>query len=395
MSDAGTPVPPGFEPMGDAPADDFGQDLLAQYAQRDTPTEDAELEAQIAAQLGEMVGNPEASTAPVDSPQELPGATAEGIPAESPAEQPADSAGLPPPEPGTEQEPPAGGYVWNWVDEATQEARSDVIPDEQVRNALLLAAEPRVHQGLALMDWAAQLTPAQRAAMGKIVDGQSELVDRAEYDRYQAWLHQQETASRFPDLDSFDPDAARIIREQQAQLAQLQAQRPPAPPADYNPQAAQLAQGYSQAIAGLQQAWHLTPAETDQLYAAAKPFIAGLQMEHTEWNPITGGIIRHADPGTVMYEAFDYAIRRNPALFEAVRGRTQTPVVQPTSSAAQTLPARDVSGKRARAASMAAAPSAAVTPSPRSIKSLTDQELNEAMAGELDAFLAGMQGQSR
>lgn len=414
-NDGPAPVPLGYEPL--EPAEDFGSDLVAEFGRRASGSlaaaaDDAEMERQIAAELNEQLPPPapgtdqpapEASTVgadgtpSADEPEGQPPTPAREAPAGSmpagavPADgEPVDGAT----DDGGEQPAEVGGYVWQWTDQATQAAQAQRFTDDQVQNALRIAADQRVHQGLALVEWASQLNPEQREAMGHVADGTAVTVARADYDRYQAWLHQQTTASRLPsDIDQFDPEAARLIREQQDQIARLEAQQPQQPQPYESPEAVALARSYNSAIAGIKQTWQLTDAEMDQLYTQAQPFVAGLQVQHSQFNPLTGQLLRPADPNQVMYDAFSFAISRNPALHEAVLGRAR-PASAPTgtpgeATPAQTLPARDISGKRARAASMASAPSAAVTPAPRSVKSMSEQELNDAMAAELTRHMNG------
>ena len=98
-----------------------------------------------------------------------------------------------------------------------------------------------------------------------------------------------------------------------------------------------------------------------------------------------------ADPATVMHKAFSFALTSNPDLYNRVAARGQALPNQPTTQAtAQTplAPVTDINAKRARAASLAAAPSAAVTPSPRTVLQMTDQEVVSTMAEEIDRVLA-------
>lgn len=411
QNDGPAPVPDGFDPM--EPAADFGSDMLDEFARRaggPPAATDDQLEAQIAAALGEQQpasteaadGGPEpqAQQAAETPPAAEPASTATEAPAgtEPAGAMPADDDGGPP-EGELLTEPPTG-YVWAWQDD-NQQAQETRFTDEHVQQALRLASDPRVNQGLTLIGWAEQLTSEQREAMGRVAEG-AVAVPRADYDRYQAWLHQQETAQRYPNLDDLDPEAAKIIRDQQARLAQLeggQRQEPVAEPpaaAGYSDQQADvLARGYNAAIGGLKQAWQLSDAELEQVYASAEPFIGGWQAQHSEFNPITGQLMRPADPNRVMYDAFSDALRRNPALHEAVISRTHpsrddtNTNHQPNPAAQPPATADKVAAKRARAASLASAPSAAVTPSPRSVKSLSNQELNEAMAKELAQAMNG------
>lgn len=408
MSDTGAPTPAGYEPL--TPPEDFGKELVDQFVNRAGSTmaaadDDAEMERQVASILTE----PETSTAAaaddeaVDTPPEEQAATtAQEAPAGS------EPAGAVPPvdeTPAVDETPPVdeSGYVWNWTDENTQAPQAQRFTDEQVQQALRLAADQRVSQGLSLIEWAQTLTPAQREAMGEIATGQAVTVARADYDQYQAWRHSQETASRYPDLDQFEPEAAKIIRDQQEQLARLQGPQPAQQaPVDEAPQAqaqqAQaLARGYNDAVGGIRDSWRLSDAEVDQLYAGARPFIAGLQVEGSEFNPITGQLSRPADPAHVMYEAFTIALTRNPALHEAVlqrREQATTPAGQAgeatTPGAAPVAPVSDkVAAKRANAASLASAPSAAVTPAPRSVRQMSNQEINDAMAERLAQAMNG------
>lgn len=408
-NEGAAPVPAGFEPL--TPDDDFGQDLVAEFQRRGggslsmTPDGgDADVQQRIAEQLEQAFAAPSAEdrrpapvaaeaagTAPA-TPERPAGSMPAGpVPADGeplvddPGAGSAGDSGAP----SAEADP--GGYVWNWTDDQTQAPMAQRFTDDQVQNALRIASDPRVTQGIHLIEWAQQLSPGQREAMARIVSNQGVIVDRAEHDRYQAWLHSQQTANRYPDLDQFDPEAARIIREQQAELARL-AEQQPQQGYQEDPQQAQLTHGYNMAFAGVRDSWKLSSVEFEWLYNQASPFVAGLQAQYSHFNPITGMLDAPADPTRVVHEAFSYAIQRNPALHEAVLARTSRPTDPAAAgggSPAQTLPARDVGSKRAKASSVAAAPSAAVTPAPRSVRQMTEQEVNEAMAAVLTGAMNG------
>ena len=399
--------------------DDFGADLIAQYNSRhQIDPGDEQLAAQIGVDLSGLlaadpnlapptpavVPSPEASTAAVDSPSQEPQAATDSVPVGSAATpggtaEPAGTA-LPPPEPGTSEQPPetaeVGGYVWRWSDEATQAPAEHRFTDEQVQEALRVAADERTRVGLELHKWAESLAPEQRNAMGAVAQGQAVAVPRADWDRFQAWQHAQQTAARLPaDLDSYDPEAAKVIREQAEKLAAYEAtlaQQPAQPQPQYSAEHQALARQYDDAISQLQRDWRLTDDERMYLLNEARPFVASLQMHGSRYHPVTGELWQAADPGKVMHEAFSFALTRNPELYNLVASRAQALPNQPTTQAsAQTpplAPVTDINAKRARAASLAAAPSAAVTPSPRTVLQMTDSEVVGAMAEELDRVIA-------
>lgn len=273
------------------------------------------------------------------------------------------------------------GYQWNEGDQ------SATFTDEQVRGALALSA------------WAEQLPEPTRTAFAAIEQGQAVAIARADYDAFQAWKGEQTRSTRDADLTRLDvdPEVAQVITGLRDELAALKAGTPvPAPlgaPGEFQNTNANLdatAQRMDAAARTYATDRGLTEAEFSTLFQAAvnAQVIPSIAENLAQRNPATGQIIRPADPGEVIAQALDFALIRDPGLHTAVLSRRQAnPAGQPSVTAPDDFA---VTAKKARASSVASAPSAAVTPSPRNPATRTSQEVIAAMEAELaEAMKAG------
>jgi hypothetical protein len=267
----------------------------------------------------------------------------------------------------------SGGYVWQDGDNQHQ------FTDDQVQRALLLNA------------WAERLPEQTRVAFAAIEEGQAVAVSRADFDQFKSWREQQTRAQRDADLANLDvdPDVAKLVTSLRDEVAQLRGQASPVSrqddPVVANVNAnldatAQRMDAGARAYAAERQ---LTEAELQSLFAAAvsAEIIPKLAEANAVTNPLTGAVIQPADPAVVIEQALDFALVRNPVLHTAVAQRRATAPTTPTPADAA------LTAKKARAASVASAPSTAVTPSPRTSKDLSPQERVDAMAADLAAVL--------
>lgn len=371
------------------PPDDFGEGLLAQFEKRTTTTAAPADEFGMAYPGGTSVDSSEQFAAMA---AEITAATVAG---EAPpeVEQTADPAvsTQPPGEPdepaGVAEEPAPvepGGYVWQGIDPTSGAPVAQRYDDKFVQDAIHIRR------------WADALSDDLRYALGAVESGQAVAIDRADYDQFQAWRNQQTRGQRDTDLARLDvePEVAKVIADLRDEVASLRGgnQLPPQQqqPA-YNPA---ITQATTQAIDTYKAARQLSQDETNALVnnAAQSGIIGFYQQQGQVVNPATGMILAPADPASVMYKALDYALTQNPALHAAVVARTQTPpplTGQPDQAAAPNATVTDISAKRARAASLSAAPSAAVTPSPRTVLQMTDQQRIEGIAGEIARAQSG------
>lgn len=365
--------------MADMPElpDDFGADLIDQLEQRAPVANDDDAGAELAEQIGALLKDPAATATDevAATPDEGPSAAAPAEDAAAGAES--ETPAPEPPDPAAASETPAageGGYVWQWYDTATNQTAEQRFTDAQVQQALQLAS------------WANNLPEEVRYQLGMVESGQSVAIPRADFDRYQAWLNQQDRTQRDADLSNLDvePDVAKVIsdlRDQVTALQQGQQYQPQVNEQAINANLSATAQAYDRSISAHREAWKLTEDETNRLVRTVidTGIARHLQGQYSQYNPVTQQLMAPADPNVVMSEALRYALYRDPALHQAVLARTTpSPTGAPEQAAAPDMrdaTVTDIAAKRARAASLAAAPSAAVTPSPRTVRSMSDEEI--------------------
>lgn len=422
--------------------DDFGKEVLARFARRDTttaapmnqdvpgglPTElvgqqpwaqgtSVDASAQIASgekfaaaaqQLardiaagvepggsGTEAAGEGQSTAPLPPPQsgqaaaEAPAPTETAQPTQTATDAEAQTQGeLPAPTLGTEQIAPTepSGYVWNYIDPATNGPAARRYDDAEVQ------------QGLHLKAWADSLDPNLRDAFAAIEDGTAVPIPRAEFDRYWAWQQQQERGQRDADLTNIasdDPEIARMIQAQRDEIDQLRQmigqQQQPAPYDNVNQNLDGFSQRFDAGVLAYMEQNKITEQEARQLVnqAVQSGIIGHLTQQYSQWNPATGKLMAAADPAIVAREALNWAIFRNPQFHQTVVSRRQQPAPALTGQPGQAVaPAPSnvtpITAKKARAASLATAPSAAVTPTPRPVTDLSANELVAGMAAFID-----------
>lgn len=328
------------------------------------------------------------------SPAAAESSTADPIPtastsaATAPVEQPQTSA---------DTAPVAGGYTWEY------NGQPIAFTDEQVQ------------RGLSLSAWAEQLTEPTRAAMGALEAGQAVAIPRADYDQFQAWRNQQERSTRDRDLAQLDvdPDVAQLIAAQRDEIAQLrgttsQASMPVAQQPAFGNATANLdatRDAFDRGISDYVTTNGLNAEEAQSLINTAiqANIIPSLMQSNATFNPVTGALLRPADIGQVTRQALDFALVQNPALHTAVIGRRNgsagnpgnpgTPLSPSTLTApSATNPAQPaaldpVIAKRARASSLASAPSAAAPPAPRATAPRQGQDLVSDIAADIAAAM--------
>lgn len=278
----------------------------------------------------------------------------------------------------------ASGYVWNDGD------TPHTFSDEQVQRGLVLNA------------WAEGLPEQTRASFAAIEAGQAVAIARAEFDQFQAWRETQTRSTRDADLERLGLDAddpvVQLIGGLRDEIAALKGTGAPTSTSTSTSPLAASAQDFQGTVnsnldataqrldAGARAyatSRGLSEPELDALFnaAVAAQVIPALAENLAIKNPATGMVIQPADPALVIEQALDFALIRNPALHTAVVQRQATAPAQPPAPVDAAITA-----KKARAASVASAPSAAVTP-PRSTQGLTPQEQVNAMAAELAAAM--------
>lgn len=351
----GVDVPPGGWP--DAPAGerpDVATDIFA------VPPTTEPVAAPVVEQTPAVDGQPGGA----ESGSEV--APAPSLP--DPSAQPTSE--LPPPAP----EPTASdGWVFTYEASPGVQAQHKFTNDE-------------VELALSVKAWADNIPEATRHAMGAIEDGQAVAVPRADYDQFQAWQAQQQRTQRDADLDNYDEDAAREIQRLRDEIAQARIggpERPTQVPANIDANLTGAAVQYDQAARQYQQQFGLSEDELTTLVQSVvdSNIMSGLQQRHTQVNPATGKIIK-VDGHTAMRQALDAAMTWNPNIGAAIAARSAATQQAPSPVQQQAPQVDPVTTKKAAAASLASAPSAAVPPAPRNT-ALSGQALVDAMAAEL------------
>ena len=252
-----------------------------------------------------------------------------------------------------------------------------------------------VRAGLALKAWSDNLPQDLRWQLGAIASGQAVPIPRADYDRFVAWSQQQSTQSRYADLESLDadPKVIDLLRQQRDQIAQLSQTQQPTPASNVDPNLTAWAMQMDNAAVAWGQARQLYTDETRALWQRTinSGIVRHLATSRAQYSP-TGAFLAPADPNTITYEALDFQLTRDPALHAAVLERHAN---TSTSSSAATPPANvpreadlAIQAKKARAASMAAAPSAVVNQVAPGVPPV-GPDLVAAMAAELAPVMNG------
>jgi len=284
---------------------------------------------------------------------------------------------------------PPPGYTWTYNDGVQD--HTVTFDDAQVQGAIRLAA------------WAEALPDEVKTAVGLIESGQSIAIPRSEFDEFSAWKAQQHRSTRDADLENadMDPAVADIIRKQRDEIDALKAGQPQVPgsvdpvyQAQVNAGAERTMAEFNAATTAYAEARQLTPEETQGLLGVAiqAEIIPHLVQANTRFNPANGQVLVPADMTVVAEQALDWALVRNPHLKTRVLSAQQpangqiTPGAQPPAG----IPAAPdpVQARKARAGSLATAPSGAAPPvPPQTVRQMTQPEVAAAMARDLEAIL--------
>lgn len=381
----------------DAPPDDFGAEVLAEFQRRGFGEGGAvlasdEVEPVAMADVGDWPGGATVAATP-ESP-ETSAAEAPAIP-EAPATSEAPEAGTveapasgvpipvedesdPAPEAPTSEPPSVSGYTWSEGDQSVD------FSDDQVREGLTLSA------------WARSLSDETRAAFAGIEQGAAVAVPRDEYASFQAWRDQQQRDTRdsdLADLSDVDPDVAKLISGLRDEVSSLKAAAAPQPAAsqsigDANLDATFAAMEAATKLYGAE--YGLTDEQVNQLTSEAVSLnvIPALSEQSAQRNPVTGALLRPGDPAAIMRQALDMALVRNPAIRAQVMGQVNAAPTVDTDAVAPDSTDAALNSKKARASSVSTAPSAAVTSNARP-STMTPNDIVEAMANDLAAVLGG------
>lgn len=407
-----------------APPDDFGREVMAVFERRTAAT--------IAASGDDgappggwpsrddttptVVGGDTAPAAPADDTPAAPAATEDtGEAVDAAAVPAADDTGAVPVDVGQPEIEAAGAALSGEIDTDTSAAETIAVPltpaagytwtyegpDGTSSDATFTDAE--VQQALSLAAWAENLPAEARTQIAAIEQGSAVAVSRAELDEFQAWRNQRDTATAAADdlsrlgLDADDPAAREILRlraEVAANTAAAPATLPPAQQATLNANLDETARRFEAGVASYAVARGLTQLEAESLLQSAVEanVIPAFIQQNTAVNPVTGTPLSAPNIEAAATQALDFALVRNPALHSRVlanqpaNGAGAPASVPATGTSAR--PPADVTSKRAKAASLASAPSAAAAPVPRDLAKRTPQETVADMARDIEAAMA-------
>jgi hypothetical protein len=231
---------------------------------------------------------------------------------------------------------------------------------------------------LGLAAWSENLAPQTREAFAAIETGAAVAISRADYERFAAWQQTQaDRGDRFDD-DDLDPRITERLARLESENAQLRAQ-PLA--AQYSAQADQATTTFVDTAASYAAARGLSEDEMGRVFQTAlnSGVIAQFAEQGRTYSP-TGQLVRDADYADVARKAFDFAMLNDPQLRELAFQPA------PTSGSHEPDP---TAIKKARAGSLASAPSAAVTTPPVDVRQLSPMDRSKAMADELRAAMSG------
>lgn len=249
--------------------------------------------------------------------------------------------------------------------------------------------EAHARQLVALQGWAQSLPDETRTQFAAIERGDSVAVPRSEFEAFQRWREQSGTGGGRPaqiDPDDLDPDAAAYVRQLEAETEQLRrAQQAVA--------AQQVGSEQQRALAAIDEVsgrfaeqYGLTQQELELVHeqTAALQIVPRLLAANSVYSP-SGQLIAEPDYDAVFTQAFQAGLTAHPQLREKL---VQSEVAR--QLAAERAANDMVDGKRARAASLASVPSAALTRDPQAPR-MSTQDMSAAIAAELRKLNGGVE----
>lgn len=229
---------------------------------------------------------------------------------------------------------------------------------------------------LGLAAWAEGLQPQTREAFAAIETGAAVPVSRADYERFLAWSQMQQRE----DVDNFGDDEDATAREVAALRAEVARMRQQPLVDQYNETANQATNIFVQTAESYAESRGLSEAEMGEVfqYAINAGVIGSIANSMRQYSP-TGQLVRDADYSEVARRAFDFAIVNHPQFRDRALAGSTSGASAPDPTAI----------KKARAGSLASAPSAAVTTPSIDVRQMSDFDRRSAMAEELRAAMSG------
>jgi hypothetical protein len=307
-------------------------------------------------------------------------------------------------------DPPEAARNRQAMDEADNTVTDTFIVDIGNGQTTSITQDQAV-QLLGLAQWASDLPAETRAQFAAIETGDAVAIPRDQYEAFRTFLvsqqnptpqqrpstqpqYQQPASPNLPPPDEYADDTTKALYAEVQRLSQVVQQQ--TQQQTYQQQAAQAAQIQQQWQAHVEERGRVFEETFDTIatnyglaeqevvraldFAAESLLVAQVNKELTQINPVTGQIIREADPKQVAQITFERALHMIPEL----RQRVIDAEVQRRIDAEQN---EHVNAKRSRAASLATAPSAATTTPNRDVRQMAPQELEAAIAAELRAAM--------
>lgn len=301
---------------------------------------------------------------------------------------------------------PAGNGVDTAVpDPAVSTTTPQDTPPAPAAPAADLPSADELERLRALASWAGSLDPRVADQFGLIESGRAIAVPTDEFAAYRAWVaSQRPAATQSPasaqiDLDELDPQTRAHIEQLQAreaahaqELEQLRQQQVAARIPEQQAQFEQQTQRIDETMQAYASRTGFTEEQIGALMETAVQAGAfGFFAEQGVTRSPSGMVIATPDIALVTEQALDFArLRRpdiapDPALVQVPTSQSTTPVPAsgtPTAAATPPVPAAPdtVARKRANAASLAAAPSAATQPPMTDPRSFSEQDQRTAIA---------------
>jgi hypothetical protein len=231
---------------------------------------------------------------------------------------------------------------------------------------------------MGLAAWANSLDDATRERMAAVEAGAAVPVSRADYERFMAWQQiRQDDPAGDPYAD--DPIDPRIAARLAALEQENQALRQQPLVNQYHQQANNAMDTFLETFNSYGSSRGLDPQEIGEIveYAVSSGVIGSIAEAQRKYNPVNGSLLVDANYDDVARKAFDFAIVNHPGYHDRV---FQSPAPQGPDP---------VAAKKARAGSLASAPSAAVATPPVDVRTMTPEQRRMAMAAEIQAAMSG------
>lgn len=264
---------------------------------------------------------------------------------------------------GAPAEPPAAGVEDPPPPVTAAGDESPATFTVEIDGQKLELTEDHIRHLVSLQGWAQSLPREVAEQFQAIEAGRARAVEQAEWEAYQRWAAQQRPAGGAPaiDPDELEPEVAEVLRRQQAELQALQAERDQRLVAQQRDQHTEIIGHLEAAQARFAEQHKLSPEQVEAVaeYTASLRVLPQMVEAARVYSP-TGQLIQDADYEQVFSRALEVGLNAHPTLSNEVIERRVAERL-----AAERARSEAVDGKRARAASLASVPSAAVPRDPQ------------------------------